>query len=450
MIGVALDIDDRKRVEEIQREADALRANAELVAAARGRTAPGPHRQLALGLRHRRARAVGRDAPPARRGCTAHRARADRSVGSAGPPRRPRRRSSRSNGSRSWRGSRTPSSTGSWSTARTRHIVHRGEIVRDEDGTVIGLRGTTQDVTEQRRAEQALLATRGRLAQEQRAVEVLQEALLSPDFPELEHYEVAARYLSAETEAEIGGDWYDAFALPDGRVMLAVGDVSGHGIRAARLMAKFRHATRAYAILEPDPAAVLARLDRFASHWGEPEEFATVQLAALDPSNGSIELVSGRASRAAGDRSPRCALRARSKAHGRSGSPPNRSHVADDALHARTRRGPALLHRRSGRATRRGVRSRSATGPTSSPSSRSTTGDDRGRGVRRGDRPVPTRSEPRGRRLRARGRALRLRLEPPGVEVVSRPVRAPRSRRAPRPPRRRLRRHRPRRPSSCG
>jgi serine phosphatase RsbU (regulator of sigma subunit) len=57
-------------------------------------------------------------------------------------------------------------------------------------------------------------------------------------------------------------------------------------------MAKLRHATRAYAMLDPDPAAVLAHLDVFASHWCEPEDFATVQLAALDPADGRLDLVS--------------------------------------------------------------------------------------------------------------------------------------------------------------
>jgi serine phosphatase RsbU (regulator of sigma subunit) len=68
--------------------------------------------------------------------------------------------------------------------------------------------------------------------------------------------------------------------------------VSGHGIRAARLMAKLRHATRAYATLDPDPAHVLTHLDAFLGHFCEPEEFATVQLATLDPDTGVVELVS--------------------------------------------------------------------------------------------------------------------------------------------------------------
>jgi PAS domain S-box-containing protein len=173
-----------------------------------------------------------------------------------------------------------------------RHVVHRGEVLRDDEGEVVGLRGTTQDVTDRRRAEEALLATRERLMRERRAVDVLHEALIRPEFPEVPGVEIAARYLSAEVEADIGGDWYDAFALPDGRAMLVVGDVSGHGIRAARLMAKLRHTIRGFAVVEPRPDRVIESLDRFLAHFSTEEEFATVQVAALDHRTGEVELVS--------------------------------------------------------------------------------------------------------------------------------------------------------------
>jgi sigma-B regulation protein RsbU (phosphoserine phosphatase) len=173
-----------------------------------------------------------------------------------------------------------------------RHVVQRGEVLRDEDGEVIGLRGTTHDVTDRRRSEEALLATRERLMRERRAVDVLHEALIRPEFPNVPGVEIAARYLSAEVEADIGGDWYDAFALPDGRTMLVVGDVSGHGIRAARLMAKLRHTIRGYAVIDPRPDQVIAAVDRFLAHFSTEEEFATVQVAAIDHHTGEVELVS--------------------------------------------------------------------------------------------------------------------------------------------------------------
>ena len=172
-----------------------------------------------------------------------------------------------------------------------RLVVHRGEIDLDEHGRVKGLRGTTQDITEERHAEDRLLATTERLARERRAVVVLREALIRPDFPDVPGYDVAAQYLAAEDHPEIGGDWYDAFRVPDGRLMLTIGDISGHGIVAARFMAKLRHAARAYACLDPDPASVLAHLNQFLQHFSA-EDFATIQVALLDPATGAMSLAS--------------------------------------------------------------------------------------------------------------------------------------------------------------
>ncbi len=175
-----------------------------------------------------------------------------------------------------------------------RQMVHRGEILVDDDTKkLVAVRGTFQDVTEQRAAEAALLAARERLARERRAVEVLQETLIRPRFPTLAAFEIAARYLPAEDGAgEIGGDWYDAFLLPDGRVMLAVGDVSGHGLSSARLMAKLRHATRAYACIGDDLSDLLSRLDGFLLQFRDDIQIATLLLARLEPDTGKLEFVS--------------------------------------------------------------------------------------------------------------------------------------------------------------
>jgi serine phosphatase RsbU (regulator of sigma subunit) len=171
-------------------------------------------------------------------------------------------------------------------------MVHRGEMLYDDQQRVVAVRGTFQDVTEQKRAEEALRTTRERLASERRAVDVLQESLIRPAFPELSDFDIAARYLAAYSDTEIGGDWYDAFALPDGRVMLAVGDVSGHGLSAARLMAKLRHATRAYACIDDDLSLLFARLDSFLIQFRDDIQIATLLVARLEPETGSLELVS--------------------------------------------------------------------------------------------------------------------------------------------------------------
>lgn len=98
---------------------------------------------------------------------------------------------------------------------------------------------------------------------------------------------VTARYLPAEQELQVGGDWHDAFALPDGKVGLVVGDVVGHGLTAAATMGQLRSALRALAAGEPDPAEVLRRLEAFALDT-EGARLATVVYAILDPVTGVL------------------------------------------------------------------------------------------------------------------------------------------------------------------
>jgi anti-sigma regulatory factor (Ser/Thr protein kinase) len=91
-------------------------------------------------------------------------------------------------------------------------------------------------------------------------VEMLQRSLLPDKLPILPGVRIAARYQPGG--ADVGGDWYDAIPLDDGRVGLAMGDVVGHGLSAASLMGQLRHAARAYAHEGHSPPAVLDRLDR--------------------------------------------------------------------------------------------------------------------------------------------------------------------------------------------
>jgi len=97
-----------------------------------------------------------------------------------------------------------------------------------------------------------------------------------------------------DERADLGGDWYDAFPLPDGRVGLSIGDVTGHGLDAAALMAQCRLALRAYAYdaastSSPvaDPARVLGRLDRLLAE-SPTTELATAVYAIYDPATGTL------------------------------------------------------------------------------------------------------------------------------------------------------------------
>jgi putative methionine-R-sulfoxide reductase with GAF domain len=126
----------------------------------------------------------------------------------------------------------------------------------------------------------ALAINAGLLKQERTVASALQRSLL-PRLPEISGLEIAARYVPGHDRL-VGGDWYDVFELPTGRVGAAIGDVVGHGLHSATVMGRIRNALRAYALDSDDPAAVLTRLDDMVCHF-EPDEMATVLYAVFDP-----------------------------------------------------------------------------------------------------------------------------------------------------------------------
>jgi anti-sigma regulatory factor (Ser/Thr protein kinase) len=83
-------------------------------------------------------------------------------------------------------------------------------------------------------------------------------------------------------EATVGGDWYDAFRLPDGRVVFSIGDVAGKGLEAAVAMASVRQSIRTAALINPDPVAVLNAVDRIVRAIGQAQ-FVTAFVGVLDP-----------------------------------------------------------------------------------------------------------------------------------------------------------------------
>jgi phosphoserine phosphatase RsbU/P len=111
-------------------------------------------------------------------------------------------------------------------------------------------------------------------AEERLAARTLQQSLLPTRLPEVDGLEFATRFVAAENFG-VGGDWFDAFKLPDGQVGIVIGDVAGSGLRAAVVMGRLRSALRAYAIESSSPAQALERLDRKFAHF-EPDEMATV------------------------------------------------------------------------------------------------------------------------------------------------------------------------------
>jgi anti-sigma regulatory factor (Ser/Thr protein kinase)/putative methionine-R-sulfoxide reductase with GAF domain len=127
------------------------------------------------------------------------------------------------------------------------------------------------------------------LEQEHRVAVVLQRSLLPKRPVEMVGVSVASRYLPARDE--VGGDWYDVIELPSGMLGVAIGDVVGHGVRAAALMGQLRTALHAYAIQGYNPGRVLELVDRFA-HAMSDDAMATAAYAVLDPETGKVQLAS--------------------------------------------------------------------------------------------------------------------------------------------------------------
>jgi serine phosphatase RsbU (regulator of sigma subunit) len=131
-----------------------------------------------------------------------------------------------------------------------------------------------------------------KLYAEQRGIaQSLQHALLPEQLPELNGLSTAARYVPATSGIDVGGDWYDLVEVDERTVLLVVGDVSGHGLRAATTMASLRYAALAYAASDPTPATILARLSNFANRQ-DHEYFATVLCASIDVPERRVTLSS--------------------------------------------------------------------------------------------------------------------------------------------------------------
>ncbi|MDT7569933.1 MAG: hypothetical protein QOE05_107 [Actinomycetota bacterium] len=117
----------------------------------------------------------------------------------------------------------------------------------------------------------------------------LQRAVLPDKLPSVAGWELAAHYSPAD-RTEVGGDFYDALPLPDGRLALVVGDVMGRGVQAASQMAAIRSALRAFVSLDPEPAAVVANLDRMFSTF-DTSQFVTLAYLVVDASRDELAMV---------------------------------------------------------------------------------------------------------------------------------------------------------------
>ncbi|NNN29403.1 serine/threonine-protein phosphatase [Streptomyces sp. S3(2020)] len=116
----------------------------------------------------------------------------------------------------------------------------------------------------------------------------LQRGMLPAQMPTAPGYHVAVRYAPACYGLNVGGDWYDAFHLPDGRIGLSIGDVQGHNIEAAAFMGQVRVGLRALASVTSEPGELLARTNDLLLSLGT-DLFATCTFMRLDPATGVLE-----------------------------------------------------------------------------------------------------------------------------------------------------------------
>lgn len=166
------------------------------------------------------------------------------------------------------------------------------DLVTAEGRTAV--HGVIQDVTGRRRAEQVMLGSRRRLlevreraARERRVNAALREAIMPGlgSAAEPPGTRIGVRYIPAGVKDGLGGDWYDAVPLPDGRVLLTIGDVSGHGLPAIARMARLRHALIGLSMTGEPADRLLTWLNDLVMHRME-ETTATAVIGYLDPATG--------------------------------------------------------------------------------------------------------------------------------------------------------------------
>jgi anti-sigma regulatory factor (Ser/Thr protein kinase)/putative methionine-R-sulfoxide reductase with GAF domain len=127
------------------------------------------------------------------------------------------------------------------------------------------------------------------LEHEHRVAMVLQRSLLPQQLVDVAGITAAARYMPATYE--VGGDWYDVFDLPHGQFGIAIGDVAGHGLRAAALMGQLRTVLHGYAVEGHSPGRTLQLVDRFMRTLPD-SAMATAAYAVLDADTGALQVAS--------------------------------------------------------------------------------------------------------------------------------------------------------------
>lgn len=170
-----------------------------------------------------------------------------------------------------------------WPDGSVHHIECRGMVLVDDDGIPIGTTGVAIDVTERERHKKALSDA---LVDQHQLLQTLQQALLPSVLPRVDGVTLATRYVAAQRNVEIGGDWYAVVPLRDNRLGVAIGDVAGHGLDAVADMAAARFSLRALALNESAPEVVLEKLNEVVRVF-ESDTMITAVYGVIDPQAGT-------------------------------------------------------------------------------------------------------------------------------------------------------------------
>ncbi len=156
-------------------------------------------------------------------------------------------------------------------------FLARAEPFRDENGTIRRWYGSIVDIDAQKFS----------LDRSKRIAETMHEIFLPKALPQYADMRLDAMYLSAERDALVGGDWYDAFELPDGRLMLSIGDVAGHGLESSITVGRLRQAIYTMAWRGDDPGTILKEADRILSYQ-DPGTMVTAIVGSIDAAHATL------------------------------------------------------------------------------------------------------------------------------------------------------------------
>ncbi|HEV2064255.1 MAG TPA: GAF domain-containing SpoIIE family protein phosphatase, partial [Thermoanaerobaculia bacterium] len=163
-----------------------------------------------------------------------------------------------------------------------------GAFEKDDMALLVGIAGQAALALANTRLHRQLVAQE-LLEQDLALAKKIQVRFLPKNPPEVPGYDFRAFYLSAQ---EVGGDYYDFFALPEGRIGIALGDVSGKGISAALYMVKLSGEMRYHSVGQSEPAGILSRVNRALCGGEEEGMFATAILLVLDTRTREVKLAS--------------------------------------------------------------------------------------------------------------------------------------------------------------